>query len=87
MPGVVRTGIDVGDGGSSCSPCPYGQGSPNVFVNDANIIRIGDPLTCGGGAAAGSPDVFANNIKIHRLGDKTECNGEARSSSTNVIAN
>lgn len=87
MPGVVRTGVDIGDGGSDCDPCPYGMGSPNVFANGSNVIRVGDPLTCGGGAAAGSPNVFANGIPVHRLGDKTLCNGIARTASTNVIAN
>ena len=87
MPGVVRTGVDVGDGGSSCSPCPYGQGSSDVFANGSKVIRVGDLLTCGGASASGSPNVFANGIPVHRLGDSTTCGGQSRSASTNVIAN
>lgn len=87
MPGIVRTEIDEGDGGGSCTPTPYGTGSPNVFANGFNVIRVGDPLVSGGHADEGSSNVFVNGISVHRLGDRTECGGQARTSSSNVIAN
>lgn len=36
------------------------DGSPNVFVNDLKLGRIGDPLNCGSLVQQGSGDVFAN---------------------------
>lgn len=36
------------------------DGSPNVFVNDLKMGRIGDPVDCGDFVAQGSGNVFAN---------------------------
>ena len=101
MPGAVRTGTDrIVD---HCWICPppippchtsnYGTGSPNVFVNGDNSIRVGDPVMCGDTAGQGSPNVFVNGIAMHRLGDSTTGSHScyavttAATGSGNVIAN
>lgn len=46
-----------------CKSCHGGvlaQGSPNVFVNNKQLGRIADPVSCGSQVASGSPNVFAN---------------------------
>jgi len=97
MPGVVRVGLDAHVGHASGTPNPfhrtnYVTGSPDVYVNGAKTVRIGDVTACGDPAAAGSPNVYVNNIKVHRLGDATAGHSSwvpnaASSSSTNVFAN
>lgn len=44
-------------------PCHDGnlvRGSLNVFVNNRQIARSGDPVSCGDFANVASPNVFAN---------------------------
>lgn len=70
----------------------YNAGSPDVFVNNRNIQRKGDPLSCGDSAVGSSPNVFANNIPVHRLGDATSGHGPwvpnaAATASDNVFTN
>lgn len=36
------------------------QGSPNVFVNNLQVARTGDAISCGDHDGPGSPNVFAN---------------------------
>lgn len=46
-----------------CVTCHGGNlvsGSPNVFVNNFQAARMGDPVSCGSRAMTHSPDVFAN---------------------------
>lgn len=97
MPGVVRVGLDSHVGHASPTPNPfhrtsYAVGSPDVYVNGAKAVRIGDTTSCGDPASAGSPNVYVNNIKVHRLGDGTGGHGSwvpnsAATASTNVFAN
>ena len=97
MPGIVRKGTDSHVGHASPTPNPfhstsYAQGSPNVFVNSASAVRIGDATSCGDPAVVGSGNVIVNNIGVHRLGDGTGGHGSwvpnaAGSASGNVIAN
>lgn len=94
MPGVVRKG-DVHVGHASPTPNPfhktaYVAGSPDTFVNNRNVQRIGDKTSCTDPAAAGSPTVYCNGIKVHRLGDATGGHGSwvpnaAASASQNVF--
>jgi len=37
------------------------SGSPNVFINDKQAGRIGDPVSCGSKVRTGSDNVFINN--------------------------
>ena len=52
------------------------QGSPNVYVNELPVARLGDIVThdcphCGTGhISSASATVSANGIKIARLGDE-----------------
>ena len=42
-------------------PCHVGvvaQGSPTVYVNELQMARIGDPVSCGSAVGTGSPNVF-----------------------------
>jgi len=43
-----------------CHGSALASGSPNVFANNLQVGRIGDPVACGSTVAAGSPNVFAN---------------------------
>jgi uncharacterized Zn-binding protein involved in type VI secretion len=62
-----RRGIDL-TAGHCFPPVPIIAASPNVFVNNAQADRVGDPIPVhccdddchGGNAANGSPDVFVN---------------------------
>ena len=36
-----------------------------------NVVRIGDPFTCGDTVASGSANVFANGIPVGRITDGT----------------
>lgn len=85
MPGVTRKGTDSA-GGSLAA------GSPDVFVNGAAAVRIGDAVTGHGDSphdsptmAAGSGSVFVNGIGVCRDGDAATC-GHAASGSGDVNA-
>lgn len=85
MPGVTRKGTDSA-GGSLAA------GSPDVFVNGAAAVRIGDAVTGHGDAphnsptmSVGSGSVFVNGIGVCRDGDAATC-GHAASGSGDVNA-
>ena len=96
MPACVRSGLDVHVGHASPTPNPFHQtaytgGSPNVSINSAASIRIGDTTSCGYPAVAGSSTVRVNSIAIHRVGDATGGHGSwvanaAATGSSNVNA-
>lgn len=96
MPEVVRVNRDNHYGHAGYR-VPYHKsyyvtGSPTVFANNEQVVRIGDQVGCGDRANAGSPNVFANNIPVHRRLDATTGHGSwvpnyAESGSPNVIAN
>ncbi|HZF56608.1 MAG TPA: PAAR domain-containing protein [Polyangiaceae bacterium] len=79
--------------GHSCSVCkhvtvgPSTKGSPDVFINNQPVLRVGDPgehsETCCGDnkwrAKTGSSTVTANGLPLHRVGDETEhCGGDGK---------
>jgi uncharacterized Zn-binding protein involved in type VI secretion len=96
MPACVRSGLDVHVGHASPTPNPFHQtaytgGSPNVSINSAASIRVGDTTSCGDPAVAGSSTVRVNSIAIHRVGDATGGHGSwvpnsATGGSSNVNA-
>ena len=96
MPACVRSGLDVHVGHASPTPNPFHQtaytgGSPNVSINSAASIRVGDTTSCGDPAVAGSSTVRVNGIAIHRVGDATGGHGScvanaASTGSSNVNA-
>ena len=96
MPACVRSGLDVHVGHASPTPNPfhktaYTGGSPNVSINSAASIRVGDATSCGDPAVAGSSTVRVNSIAIHRVGDATGGHGSwvvnaASTGSSNVNA-
>ncbi len=85
----------VGDSAScpadahGCPACPHPvvgpavSGSPDVLINGASALRVGDPgvhaACCGPNSwvvASGSGTVFINNVAAARLGDMTaHCGG------------
>lgn len=97
MPGIVRVGLDSHIGHASPTPNPfhrtaYATGSPNVFVNGASAVRVGDSTACGDPAVGGSNNVYINGISVHRQGDATGGHqswipNAAASGSTDVYAN
>mgnify|MGYP001393080233 FL=1 len=96
MPACVRSGLDTHVGHASPTPNPFHQtayvgGSPNVSINSAASIRVGDATSCGDPAVAGSSTVRVNSIAIHRVGDATGGHGSwvanaASTGSSNVNA-
>jgi hypothetical protein len=85
MPGVSRKSTDSAGGAIS-------EGSPNVFVNGAAAVRIGDAVTPHGVGkhasptmAEGSSTVFVNGIAVCRDGDAASC-GHTASGSGDVFA-
>ena len=96
MPGVCRANVDSHIGHASPTPNPfhktaYTGGSPNVSINSAASIRVGDTTSCGDPAVAGSTTVRVNSIAIHRVGDATGGHGSwvpnsAATGSSNVFA-
>ena len=97
MPKVVRVGSDSHVGHASPTPnpfhvTPYATGSGDVFVNDDQVVRVGDVTGCGDPAVGSSPDVYANDTLVHRRGDATGGHGSwvpnaAASGSPTVFAN
>jgi len=97
MTGIVRVELDKHIGHASQSPNPFHQtpyktGSPNVFTNAKNTVRIDDEIECGDLAEGGSSNVFINNIAVHRINDATTGHDswpetKAATGSPNVIAN
>ena len=80
MPACVRSGLDNHVGHASPTPNPFHQtayvgGSPNVSINSAASIRVGDSTSCGDPAVGGSSTVRVNSIAIHRVGDATGGHG------------
>ena len=96
MPACVRSGLDVHVGHASPTPNPFHQtaytgGSPNVSINGAASIRVGDATSCGDPAVEGSSTVKVNGFAIHRVGDATGGHGSwvanaASTGSSNVNA-
>ena len=96
MPACVRSGLDTHVGHASPTPNPFHQtayvgGSPNVSINSAASIRVGDSTSCGDPAVGGSSTVRVNSIAIHRVGDATGGHGSwvanaAATGSSNVNA-
>ena len=82
--GATRRGVDTAGG-------VLVGGSPNVFVNSAASVRIGDAIAGHGKSphsgpvmVSGSSSVFINNIPSCRLGDKASC-GHKSTGSSNVF--
>ena len=46
--------------GNSSHSGKLAAGSPNVYVNNKQAARIGDPVDCGSACATGSGNVYAN---------------------------
>ena len=96
MPAVSRVGLDTHVGHASPTPNPFHQtaytgGSPNVSINSAASIRVGDSTSCGDPAVGGSSTVRVNSIAIHRVGDATGGHGSwvpnsAATGSSNVFS-
>ena len=96
MSAVIRNGMDP----STSDPCGApprvpAAGSPNVFTNTANTVRVGDayaPHACPGSpphsasASGGSGSVFVNGIPVHRNGDGISCGSVGSAGSGDVFA-
>lgn len=96
MPEAHRKG-DIGSG-HSCHfpPSPATGGSPNVFVNNRPLMRVGDAYVPHGcptcpkpehprHLAIGSSSVFINGRPAGRIGDAIDCGGQAQTGSSNVF--
>lgn len=71
MPRVVRIGDPGSHGGVVVT------GSPDVYVNDLKVARVGDTYACpihgANPIVSGSPDTYANDSNVARVGDTTAC--------------
>ena len=86
MPGILREGIDAAVGIIT-------SGSPDVFINGAPAVRIGDTVASHGQdahsdatMAQGSSTVFVNGIPICRAGDAATCGDVGESGSSDTFA-
>lgn len=91
MPGICRNNVDL------AGVCDYGlpptnanSGSPDVFVNNNELHRVGDTFTphgCGTRVSTGgSSSVFCNNQPVTRLGDPVNDGAVIITASDNVYA-
>ncbi|WP_105431992.1 MULTISPECIES: PAAR domain-containing protein [Neorhizobium] len=96
MPEAHRR-ADIGSA-HSCHfpPTPATGGSPDVYVNDRPLMRIGDAYVPHGcpacpqpahsrKLAAGSASVFINGKPAGRISDAIDCGGQAQTGSSNVF--
>jgi len=84
MPGILRKNIDFAGGLLS-------TGSPNVFINGASVVRIGDTVNQHGDHSTsamitGSSKVFVNGVGICRAGDMASCGDYGTGGSPNTFA-
>lgn len=95
MPGAVRVGVDQCSGHDGFNPRICDSGSPNVFVNNKAVVRVGDHWIThtdnnnnhDSTSATGSPNVFANGKAKCRIGDSVECGSTMANGSSNVLVN
>ena len=87
MPLATRI-TDVCTGHGPCPPRPSCSGSPDVFTNNLNQMRVTDcyEIHClhGGMLAEGSSTVFVNNLQAGRTGDPVDCGSCAMDHSPDV---
>ncbi len=96
MPKAHRR-ADIGSA-HSCHfpPTPATGGSPDVYVNNRPLMRVGDSYAAhacvaghagphGRALAAGSATVFMNGKPAGRIGDAIDCGGQAQTGSSNVL--
>ena len=52
-------------------------GSPNVYIKDRPVARVGDQGICGATTqlVTGSEKVYINNRPVHHIGDLNSCGG------------
>lgn len=93
MPCPPATRItDVCTGHGCWPPRPSCSGSPDVFTNNLNQMRVTDcyvthccPPPCHGGMLAkGSSTVWVNNLQAGRQGDPVDCGSYADQHSPDV---
>lgn len=86
MPAILRQNIDYAGG-------LIIGGSPNVFVNGAGVVRVGDAVAPHGRGAhasavmiGGSATVFCNGLQVCRVGDPASCGDIGTGGSPNTFA-
>jgi uncharacterized Zn-binding protein involved in type VI secretion len=95
MPASVRQG-DSSQSHDTWTSRPNDQGSPNVFVNDKPVHRVGDHWIthcnsknqCHDGVAApNGRNVYANGKARTAIGDPISCGDTMKTGSSNVFIN
>ena len=88
--GQVVTKTCLCSGHSTYPPRPPITWSPDVFVNELNVIRYGDsweihccPI-CHGGTSVGGGTVFVNGRVAQQVGDPISCGSVHAQHSPNV---
>jgi uncharacterized Zn-binding protein involved in type VI secretion len=84
MSNILRKNIDFAGG-------LIVTGSPNVFVNGASVVRIGDTVNSHGDHSTssmitGSSKVFVNGVGLCRAGDVASCGDYGTGGSPNTFA-
>lgn len=93
MPGAALLGSFCS--GHGCFPSrPNLSASPDVYVNDIPVHRVGDIwdvhccVSCHAGVTVvGSPDVFVNDVAKARIGDQIDCGSLILQGSSDVLVN
>lgn len=91
MPAATRLG-DNCTGHDCFPPRPSIQGSPDVYTNAIQQVRVGDAFDkhcCGschpGNLAAGSGSVYVNSQPAGRIGDQVNCGSRVAIGSSTVF--
>ena len=84
MSNILRKNIDFAGG-------LIVTGSPNVFVNGASVVRIGDTVNSHGDHSTSSmitcsSKVFVNGVGLCRAGDVASCGDYGTGGSPNTFA-
>ena len=95
MPAVVRIN-DVCTGHGDWPSRNNDQGSPDTFVNERNVHRVGDHWVthcnsindCHDSVlAGGSPDTYVNDKAVGRIGDPVACGSTCATGSPDTYVN
>lgn len=93
MPLITRlTDLTTGHG---CWPArPPIEASPDFFVNDIAVVRLGDNyevhccVSCHGGVlSTASPDFYINDVAVGRVGDSVSCGDTVAEGSPDFYVN
>lgn len=98
MPASAILGTSISTGHGCFPPKPVIQGSPNVYAEGKQVVRVSDawavhcctsyPYPCHASVSSqGSPNVFANGLSKARIGDAISCGDFVQTGASTVYIN